>query len=224
MTIDKYRKKPVEIQAVKWTGDNLLEITKFIAGAEADCVKETDCAEWRDYCERVRDRGLCIDTLEGTMHASVGDYIIKGIDGEFYPCKPDIFHRSYDKVEHETAADPLPETPCPDTGMKSMCSDIMRMVESFKKGKPQQDAVAYAIQDNQILYIVAVTSKADYVVESLQKALLARRTEPLTPSPYTAEDSLKGGVDPADLMSSSTSARYGILSWHPGNGGAHERG
>lgn len=39
-----------------------------------------------------------VETLEGTMRASVGDYIIKGVNGEFYPCKPDIFEKTYEKV------------------------------------------------------------------------------------------------------------------------------
>jgi len=45
------------------------------------------------------DKELIISTLEGDMHASVGDYIITGVNGEKYPCKPDIFHKSYEKVE-----------------------------------------------------------------------------------------------------------------------------
>lgn len=45
------------------------------------------------------DKEMIIPTLEGDMHASVGDYIITGVNGEKYPCKPDIFHKSYEKVE-----------------------------------------------------------------------------------------------------------------------------
>lgn len=45
------------------------------------------------------DKELIIPTLEGDMHASVGDYIITGVNGEKYPCKPDIFHKSYEKAE-----------------------------------------------------------------------------------------------------------------------------
>ena len=44
------------------------------------------------------DKEIDIPTLEGTMHASVGDYIIRGVNGELYPCKPDIFEKTYDKV------------------------------------------------------------------------------------------------------------------------------
>ena len=47
------------------------------------------------------DKDMYIETLEGTMHASKGDYIITGVDGEQYPCKPDIFEQTYDEVEDD---------------------------------------------------------------------------------------------------------------------------
>ena len=78
----KATKKPVTIDAIKWTGDNLMEVLIF-TGAES--------AEYS-----LLDAELTIDTLEGRMKASKGDYIIKGVKGEFYPCKPDIFHATYD--------------------------------------------------------------------------------------------------------------------------------
>ena len=80
----KYRKKPVVIEAVEWTGtkESFEEIEKFMG----------------DF-PRVTNGLLHVDTLEGTMYASVGDYIIKGVKGEFYPCKPDIFKATYEAVE-----------------------------------------------------------------------------------------------------------------------------
>ena len=77
----KYRKKPVVIEAIQWIGNNLSEIDNFI-GRTVD-NKETT---------------LVIHTLEGDMEASIGDYIIKGVNGEFYPCKLDIFDKTYDEV------------------------------------------------------------------------------------------------------------------------------
>lgn len=82
----KYRKKPVEIEALQWTGDNRDEIWKFCSMAYFN----TDVA--------TGDLSLMIQTLEGSMQASIGDYIIKGVKDEFYPCKPDIFDMTYDKV------------------------------------------------------------------------------------------------------------------------------
>lgn len=79
--IKKYRKKPVEVEAVQWTGFNIKEIANFTEGNMA--INE--------------DNQLCIFTLEGVHLASVGDYIVKGIKGEFYPCKPDIFEKTYEE-------------------------------------------------------------------------------------------------------------------------------
>lgn len=81
--IKRYRKKPVEIEAVQWTGDNLAELRKL----EGFNAVHT-CFGGR----------LNIKTYEGMIHASVGDYIIKGVQGEFYPCKPEIFKQTYEEV------------------------------------------------------------------------------------------------------------------------------
>lgn len=82
----KYVKKPVVIDAVQWKGDNRKEIWAFCTLAYFNTDFETG------------DLKLMIQTLEGVMEASIGDYIIKGIKGEFYPCKEDIFHLTYDEV------------------------------------------------------------------------------------------------------------------------------
>jgi hypothetical protein len=82
--IQKFRKKPVVIEAVLWTGNNLDEILDFSPAA------------YTDYGSGELE--LKIQTLEGHHIASVGDWIIKGIKGEFYPCKPDIFEQTYEAV------------------------------------------------------------------------------------------------------------------------------
>jgi hypothetical protein len=89
----KFRKKPVVIEAVQWTGNNLREIIDF-AGLHPSANKWT----WDEYTEVVRTEGLKIFTLEGSHMATVGDWIIKGVKGEFYPCKPDIFEQTYEPV------------------------------------------------------------------------------------------------------------------------------
>ena len=83
----KYRKKPVVIDAVQWSGNNLNEILDFMKDKQPN------------YYEDDEKKLLTIQTLEGNMIASVGDYIIKGVKGEFYPCKPDIFEQTYEVVE-----------------------------------------------------------------------------------------------------------------------------
>ena len=89
----KYRKKPVVIEAVQWTGSNLREIIDF-TGLHPSAEKWT----WEQYAEVVQRGGLKIFTLEGSMKAAVQDWIIKGVKGEFYPCKPDIFDATYKPV------------------------------------------------------------------------------------------------------------------------------
>lgn len=96
----KYRKKPVVIEAVIWTGRNQVEMFDFLTGTEGQTSKLEG-----DTFKVVLDNGGCqvgtlwIKTLEGDMKASVGDYIIKGVNGEYYPCKPDIFDKTYEVAE-----------------------------------------------------------------------------------------------------------------------------
>ena len=92
----KYRKKPVVIEAIRWTGDNLKEIIDFTC-LHHSAYKWT----WEEYEQVVKNEGLKIFTLEGTHMASIGDMIIKGVQGEFYPCKPDIFEQTYEPVEDD---------------------------------------------------------------------------------------------------------------------------
>jgi len=80
----KYVKKPVVIEAVQWLGSNFVEIDEFITIPH----------------ETFPSQGLIkIPTLEGVMEAKEGDFIIRGIKGEFYPCKPDIFELTYEIYE-----------------------------------------------------------------------------------------------------------------------------
>ena len=83
----QYRKKPVIIEAIQLEDlevRTLIAIQQFV-GLGKDVFK-------------VESDGLIIKTLEGDMKASIGDFIIKGVEGEFYPCKPDIFEKTYEKV------------------------------------------------------------------------------------------------------------------------------
>jgi len=80
----KFRKKPVVIEAVQYLG-----------GDES----QDNVADFMDADIAVSDDAILIDTLEGEMIAIPGDWIIKGIKGEFYPCKPEIFAATYEAVE-----------------------------------------------------------------------------------------------------------------------------
>ena len=87
-----YRKKPVVVEAVQWTGENRAEMREFIDPEVFEIIPRV---------------GLVIHTLEGDHHASPGDYIIKGVNGEFYPCKPDIFAKTYESATLTTPNEPL---------------------------------------------------------------------------------------------------------------------
>lgn len=93
--MNRYVKKPIAIEAVKWKGFNNDEIKDF-AG---DSVKIEVIREGDDDNGIPHSVDCSIETLEGVMKANVGDYIIKGVNGEFYPCKQDIFEKTYDKVD-----------------------------------------------------------------------------------------------------------------------------
>ena len=92
-----FRKKPVVIQAILWTGENLREVTTFVEGNSPDTSTLIAAAKWDDYRDIVSRRGLIIKTLEGEHIATIGDWIIKGVKGECYPCKPDIFDMTYEE-------------------------------------------------------------------------------------------------------------------------------
>ncbi len=85
----RFRKKPVVIEAVQWTGENWADVWAFINSADGDMEKYA-CSP---------NGAVAIETAEGTMKASPGDWIIKGVKGELYPCKPDIFSETYDPVD-----------------------------------------------------------------------------------------------------------------------------
>lgn len=94
-----YVKRPVTVQAMQWTGNNLLAIRSFIYGHPIELRTAMCQDKWWDYENIIKEHGLIISTLEGPMKADIGDFIIKGIKGEVYPCKPDIFKDTYDENE-----------------------------------------------------------------------------------------------------------------------------
>jgi len=83
----KYRKKPVVIDAWQFTEETKDRV-----------FNEISCNKYADF-NKDGEPVLVIQTLEGDMVADLGDYIIKGVKGEFYPCKPDIFEQTYEPAE-----------------------------------------------------------------------------------------------------------------------------
>ena len=80
--IKQYIKKPIAIEAIEWTGENQEDVLAF-------------CGNNTTYDDR---EGIVIDTLEGRMKSVVGDFIIKGVRGEVYPCKSEIFKETYEEL------------------------------------------------------------------------------------------------------------------------------
>ena len=91
MEIGTYRKKPVCVEAIKITPENVKTIVAWCGG---QIVEEVDAMDSRN-----KFVGVNIPTFEGVMRGSEGDYIVKGIAGEFYPCKPGIFDATYELVD-----------------------------------------------------------------------------------------------------------------------------
>lgn len=91
-----YRKKPVVIEAIINTGE-WKPIIDWLDKLNGTPVRIPFGS--RPSITREGDGSIYIETLEGTMKADIGDYIICGVKGEFYPCKPDIFEATYERVE-----------------------------------------------------------------------------------------------------------------------------
>lgn len=87
----RYRKRPVVVDAMQWTGLNLEEVKEFVGEALTYDILDTawEVGKGRPHVF------MKIKTLEGDMEVSEKDFIIKGVNGEFYPCKPDIFQKTY---------------------------------------------------------------------------------------------------------------------------------
>lgn len=98
--MSRYRKKPIEVEAWLLTKENIKEMYELINQVKIDSSNPA----WEDEINKCMEIGLTIPTLEDGIDkrakhvANIGDYIIKGIQGELYPCKPDIFEATYEKI------------------------------------------------------------------------------------------------------------------------------
>jgi hypothetical protein len=81
-----YRKKPIIVDAVRWTGSNWDEMEQLSRNCNKDCEIVVD------------NDGMSIVTMEGIMDINIGDWVIRGIDSELYPCKDDVFRKTYDRL------------------------------------------------------------------------------------------------------------------------------
>ena len=99
--VRRVRKRPIEVEAIRWTGDNTMDVIDWIIATgilSARWHEEVPAVE-PDADGKSRDADpehIAINTLEGTMRADLGDWVIRGIQNEHYPCKPDIFQATYE--------------------------------------------------------------------------------------------------------------------------------
>lgn len=112
--MSEYVKKPVVIEAIEYNGENGNEIAEFMK-----CM----------YPAYDENKNILIGTLEGVMSASKGDFIIKGVKGEFYPCKPDIFEKTY--LAYQPKRKPLPDGSLPMTDEELL--EFNKIVADFIK-------------------------------------------------------------------------------------------
>lgn len=95
--MNRYRKKPVVIEAVLWTGKNHREMWNFLTGKVDEYMTAYEDTFYIDHDKVVG--GLIIRTRAGEQAANIGDYIIKNDAGEFFPCRPDIFEATYERMD-----------------------------------------------------------------------------------------------------------------------------
>lgn len=93
-----FRKKPVTIAAIQWTGTNFDEVKAFFGEDAKKCSNLVEVGLDGKVKNTIKGN-LTIETLEGNHIALPGDFIIRGVKGEYYPCKPDIFEQTYEVVE-----------------------------------------------------------------------------------------------------------------------------
>ena len=130
--IIKARKKPVVIEAVqlKENYDSIRECLSFLGRIYEEY---TEASINNRIAEVKQDNGINIATLEGTHHASFGDYIIKGVKGEFYPCKPDIFEKTYEVLKEDNLSTDFTE-------LKIICKGGITKV--YRNGEEMKDVMA----------------------------------------------------------------------------------
>lgn len=110
----KYRKKPVVIEAIRWNGTNVRAVLAFcrplvVANGASD--EPSLAFSGRSRIEPDKNKVL-IRTLEGVMAVSAGDWIIRGVQGEFYPCRDDIFRATYEPADETEEHVPLTDCTC----------------------------------------------------------------------------------------------------------------
>ena len=101
--IKQYRRKPLLVTAIQWTGGNLMEVIAFAKNQSIEEFKATlNEREWFDYETLIAGRGQIVE-ISPDVFAYLNDYIIRGIDEKVCPCRPDVFDKTYSLVGNESS-------------------------------------------------------------------------------------------------------------------------
>ena len=143
-----YETKPCQIVAEQWTGKNIEEIIEFVGNdASFDYSKEKPI--------------LTIKTLEGDMKASVDDYIIKGLRGEFYPCKPDVFEKKYEKTDAKGSLGTLYE-------LNKQASSTEKIMTNQEIRKKLIEIETYVINKKDSYFMLLNKENSDYTLFNIK--------------------------------------------------------
>ena len=143
----KFRKKPVVVDVVEYNGLNVEEIKSFVGDK---CEIEIHDGAWNVGAGPVVAE-VIIHTLEGDMHVSKGDYIIKGVQGEFYPCKPDIFHETYEEVPNKVMEDRIPKSKGPmDLWTLDGLKEYHKILDDAERNKARRDIAAMLLTGSMV--------------------------------------------------------------------------
>ncbi|MDQ0344235.1 hypothetical protein J2S14_003076 [Lederbergia wuyishanensis] len=169
--IKKYRKKPVIIEAIQFKGGNYNDIELFIGGQVHKGVNEIGNV-----------KQIIIETLEGAMTANIDDYIIKGVKGEFYPCKPDIFEATYEDMISES---------CNSKGFLDNVEMIQVEGESYryKSGIIHSLMVIYGFSLEEAKKVMYKRDIRDFLLDSLESKATGHMKQ------FKIENHIHSGVD-----------------------------
>lgn len=148
--VQTYVKKPVEIEAIQLSECNTVEVLTF-------CNHD-------DIVASNEDGTISIKTLEGTMVANVGDYIIKGVKGELYPCKPDIFEETYNRVEKGVAL----ERPYPPNFEIKLVPEEIANIALLLDNDPRMKKVEFDSTDCSLHFVVQYSG--DEIIDGIKEA------------------------------------------------------
>jgi hypothetical protein len=169
-TAGRYRKPPVEIDAVQWDGtaDGATRIIDWIlaSGATATytCSNPDRCAEH----DGDTPHSIAIRTLESTMRADLGDWIIRGVQDEFYPCKPDVFAVTYERADVSSA---VVAPPTDQAALRDRIAEILRAHANLG-GAPLEYALPFFDGATPSLPRISGWKPLDDVVDDLAAAVL----------------------------------------------------